>query len=121
VVVSVADGGSPGCGSIAAMVRLGTTVPCRLTAAAAPVVVYWTIVWVASAHVTIAKPFVVLLAQLPLPDGTGSWYCLPPIVTASPAETVPLAGPPASLDWQLLRPPWKLYAPGESSRCYTAP
>ena len=57
---------------------------------------------------TIAKPLVVLLAQPPLPDGTGSWYCLPPIVTASPAETVPLAGAPDSVDWQLLRSPLKL-------------
>jgi hypothetical protein len=93
---------------IAARVTLPITFPVRWTAAAAPVVEYWTTVCVPSAQVTIAMPLVVLLPQLPLPDGTGSWNCWAPIVTASPAETLPLAGEPDWLDWQLLRAPWKL-------------
>src|SRR2546423_636058 len=61
------------------------TVPWSTTAAAAPLVVYWTTVAVPSAHWTTAIPLVVLLPQLPLPVGTGS-----PFV---PADTVPVAGP----------------------------
>src|SRR5213083_1563508 len=62
------------------------TVPWRVTAAAAPLVEYWTTVVVPSDHWATAIPFVVLLPQLPFPVGTGS-----PFV---PANTVPVAGPP---------------------------
>ena len=75
------------------------TLPWRLTAAAAPLVVYCTTVVVPSAHWATAIPLVVLLPQLPFPLGVGS-----PLV---PANTVPLAGPPDE-DWQLARLPVKL-------------
>jgi hypothetical protein len=64
----------------------GMTLPCRLTAAAAPLVVYWITVVVASDHWMTAIPLVLLLAQLPLPVGRGS-----PLV---PANTVPVPGAP---------------------------
>src|SRR5438876_939969 len=76
-----------------------TTLPWSATAASAPFVVYWTTVVVPSDHWATAIPLVVLLAQLPLPLGTGR-----PFV---PANTVPLAGPPDD-DWQLDRFPVKL-------------
>ena len=53
---------------------------------------------VPSAQPTIAVPLVVLLPQLPFPVGTGSWNCSPAIVLTLPADTVPVAGAPASLD-----------------------
>src|SRR3954447_328226 len=77
VVEIVVDVGWPGCGLIAGSVTLGTTFPSSLTAAAAPVVVYWTTVTVPSAQVTIPVPLVVLLAQPPVPVDTGSWNCSP--------------------------------------------
>src|SRR3954452_18135353 len=91
---------------------LGTTLPCRATAAAAPLVVYVRTVWVPSAHVTIAVPLVELLPQLPLPLAAGSWNCCPPMVTTWPAETVPVGCSVASLDWQPLRLRTKLYVNG---------
>src|SRR5256885_12619540 len=72
VVEMVVDVGCPGCGLIAGSVTLGTTLPSSLTAAAAPVVVYWTTVTVPSAQVTIAVPAVVLFVHPPLPEGNGS-------------------------------------------------
>src|SRR5205814_6770781 len=75
-----------------------------------------------SAQVARDIPDVVLLPQLPLPCGMGSWYCTVPVVvppvqvrvtvsgTWMPAETVPLVGAPATFDWQLPRVPVKLYA-----------
>ena len=57
----------------AVSVRLAATLPDRFTAARAPVVEYDTTVWVPSAQVTSALPLVVLLPQLPLPVGIGSW------------------------------------------------
>jgi hypothetical protein len=52
---------------------LGDTEPDSCTAAAAPVVEYETTVVLPSAHVLSELPLVVLLLQLPLPLGTGSW------------------------------------------------
>lgn len=68
----------------------GITLPCRLTAAPMPVVVYWITVVVASDHWITAVPLVELLPQLPLPVRAGS-----PLV---PAKTVPLAGEPLTVD-----------------------
>src|SRR6266480_843172 len=97
VVAIVFDVGCPGCGLMAGSVTLATTLPLRWTAAAAPVVENCTTVWVPSLHVTMAVPFVVLLAQLPLPVGTGSWKRSPVAgsVTTLPASTAPEAGAPA--------------------------
>ena len=54
-------------------VMLATTVPCSCTAASAPVVLYETTVCLPSFQVASAVPAVVLLPQLPLPCGMGSW------------------------------------------------
>jgi hypothetical protein len=75
-----------------------------------------------SAHVVIAEPLVVLLAQPPVPVAIGSWYptvSVAPVtelVTCSlitwPADTVPAAGAPDALDWQPVRLPVNPYENG---------
>src|SRR5882757_5112223 len=59
-------------------------------------------------------PSVVLRPQPPVPVERGSWNCWP--LTASvqtmPASTEPLAGEPATLDWQLVNGPLNPYVNG---------
>src|SRR5262249_30237180 len=56
-----------------ARVMLAATTPCRSTAAAAPLGVWAARVGWPSSHVASDGPAVVLLPQLPLPCGRGSW------------------------------------------------
>src|SRR5712691_6007968 len=104
----------------------GWTVPCSATAAAAPLVEYPTTVAVPSAHCETDCPDVELLPHVPLPVGPGSWYRTVPVVVVPvvvlvrvtvsgiwiPAETVPDAGAPATVDWHEVNVPEKLYPNG---------
>src|SRR5437763_3127786 len=79
-------------GSTGWIVRLGCTVPCNATAAAAPVVWYLMIVRVPSAQSATAMPSVVLFEHPPVPVEIGSVYATPPTLYVPPAWTFPVAG-----------------------------
>src|SRR5258707_434893 len=69
---------------------------------------------VPSAHLMMPVPSVVLLPQPPVPVERGSWNCWPVAASVQtlPASTVPLAGEPAMLDWQMLSGPLNPYVNG---------